>query len=87
MLMEIEQRHHDEPIQLVFEHLQDLGYDVFAVRPEGLTPLDDFDVQVDQTSHLVSKTSSDSGEPADYVRDFVLVPTGVRPGEQLLAHR
>jgi FkbM family methyltransferase len=25
MLVEIEQRHHDEPIQLVLEHLQDLG--------------------------------------------------------------
>jgi hypothetical protein len=86
MLMEIEQRYHDEPIQPVFEHLQDLGYDVFAVRPQGLTPLDDFDVHVDQTSHLLRKTASDSSEPAEYVKDFMLVPTGVRPGGKLLAH-
>lgn len=87
MLMEIEQRHHDEPIQLVLEHLQDLGYDVFAVRPEGLAPLDDFDVQVEQTAHLLRRTSSNSGEPGRYVKDFLLLPTGVGPRQRLLAHR
>lgn len=34
ILMEIEQRHHDDPIEHVFERLEALGYDLFAVRPE-----------------------------------------------------
>lgn len=85
ILMEIEQRHHDDPIEQVFERLEALGYDLFAVRPEGLTALADFDVEADQAVHLRRKASPESSEPADYVKDFVLCPKGTRTLEKLLA--
>lgn len=87
ILMEIEQRHHDQPISQVFARLEQLGYRLFAVRPEGLSPLDDFDVEADQTAHFRRKADPHSGEPAQYVKDFLLLPEGKGPPGRLLAPR
>jgi FkbM family methyltransferase len=87
ILMEIEQRHHDEPISQVFARLEQLGYRLFAVRPEGLSPLGDFDVETDQTAHFRRKADPCSGEPAEYVKDFLLMAEGKRPPGRLLASR
>lgn len=85
ILREIEQRHHDDRIERVFERLEALGYDLFAVRSEGLTPLADFDVEADQAAHLRRRASTESGEPTEYVKDFVLWRKGAPALEELLA--
>lgn len=87
ILMEIEQRHHDQPISQVFARLEQLGYRLFAVRPDGLSPLDDFDVEADQTAHFRRKADPCSGEPAEYVKDFLLLAEGTHPPGRLLAPR
>lgn len=75
ILMEIEQRHHDRPITEVFTYIKAMGYVVFPVRPQGVVPLSDFDVTSDQMEHL-NKPSAKSGEPPEYVKDFLLFPEG-----------
>jgi FkbM family methyltransferase len=78
VLVEVEQRHHDEPLSEVFAAFRGMGYEPWAVRPTGLVPLEDFDVETDQLAHLRSKSSPREGEPIEYVKDFLLV-TGEPP--------
>lgn len=85
ILMEIEQRHHNEPISQVFARLEALGYHLFPVRPEGLSPLASFDVNTDQLAHLLRSTYSECREPPAYVKDFLLLPEGKHPCPSLLA--
>jgi FkbM family methyltransferase len=73
VLVEVEQRHHDEPLSEVFAAFRAMGYEPWAVRPGGLVPLEDFDVDADQLAHLRSKASPTEGEPVEYVKDFLLV--------------
>lgn len=85
LLIEVEQRHHDVPLKEVFAHLLDLG-DVYAVFPDGLRPLSAFDVERDQTAHLLGKSTPTANEPPEYVKDFLVVSQGVVP-EKLLDRR
>ncbi len=78
LLIEVEQRHHDTPLEEVFGHLLDLG-EVYAVFPGGLRPLSAFDVQRDQTAHLLAKSSSTDSEPPAYIKDFLVLPRGRVP--------
>ncbi len=74
ILIEIEQRHQDAPIQTTFEYLADLGYSGWAIRPNELVPLERFDVERDQLSYLGPQFHE--VVPEGYVNDFLFVPQG-----------
>jgi FkbM family methyltransferase len=79
ILVEIEQRHQDGPIQATFDYLGGVGYSGYSLHEDGLRPLEEFSVARDQLAYL------DEGfqeAPAEgYVHDFVFVPHGtdIRP--------
>lgn len=87
LLMEIEQRHQDRPIDEVFARLQAFGYGIFPARPTGLVALGDFDVDTDQTAYTRDQASTGGAESPGYVNDFLLLPEGEQPPETLLAPR
>lgn len=74
LLIEVEQRHHKEPISGVLDRLTAYGK-VEAVFPDGLRPLSAFDAQRDQIEVLRRKVSPAEGEPAEYIKDFLIQPT------------
>jgi FkbM family methyltransferase len=78
VVVEIEQRHQEQDIHLVFEQMYAWGYQGFAFFPEGLRPLQDFDVGRDQLAH-VSGDFVPYGMPRGYVSDFLFA----RPGTDL----
>lgn len=75
LIVEIEQRHQGRDIRATFDHLLERGYDGYAVHAGGLTPLDEFDVERDQTS-LVDETDLQPIVGGTYVHDFVFVASG-----------
>lgn len=75
VLVEIEQRHLDRPMQEVLELIEGWGYEGHAVFPSGLRPLSAFDVERDQLSHL-GDGFVPYAMPRGYVGDFLFV----RPG-------
>lgn len=72
ILVEIEQRHQDTPVQATFDYLQEFGYAGYSLTDEAIQPLADFDVERDQLAYV----SEDFEEilPAGYVNDFLFVP-------------
>ncbi|MEQ8410446.1 MAG: FkbM family methyltransferase [Erythrobacter sp.] len=68
LLIEIEQRHLESPIDAIFALVTDLGYDGFFMRGEDVVPLDRFDYERDQRPHL------DDPMHPDYVNNFIFVP-------------
>jgi FkbM family methyltransferase len=77
LLIEIEQRHHSEPIDRVFAHLLDRGFEAWALFPSGLVPLDEFDVDRDQLRYVTGGLQN--AMPRGYVNDFLFVPPGSKP--------
>ncbi|GFG67012.1 hypothetical protein MKUB_45020 [Mycobacterium kubicae] len=75
MLIEIEQRHLDGPIQEVFDSIQDLGYHLFYVTETALRPIAEFDVERDQMSMVTSGQFHPFAMPTGYVHDFCAVRT------------
>lgn len=70
LLVEIEQRHLDTPIDDTFGYLRQLGYAGHFFRPDGVAPLEDFDVERDQLAYL-TPAISEYGMPSAYVTDFL----------------
>ena len=75
LLVEIEQRFHEEPITEIFDQLAELGFDGFAITDAGLRPVAEFDVGRDQ--------AGDSYSSAEYVNNFLFV----RPGSEAAQRR
>jgi len=75
ILIEIEQRHQDQPIELIFEHLVARGYEGHVLRDGRLSPLADFDVQRDQIAHLRPHAVFTAAPPG-YVNNFFFVAEG-----------
>jgi FkbM family methyltransferase len=73
IVMEIEQRHRQRPVQETLELLQRWGYAGQFVTRRGLRPLEDFDVERDQTRYVQSTLHVGRPHP-DYVSDFVFLP-------------
>ena len=69
LLVEVEQRHQNSPIQETFDHLQALGYVGYAIRSTGIRPLAEFDIYRDQVSQLGWRGKA----PPTYVHDFLFV--------------
>jgi FkbM family methyltransferase len=77
LFIEVEQRHHVEPISEVFDDLSRLGYDGWGIYPDGLRPLADFDLDRDQLRFLTR--TFQNVMPSDYVNDFLFLPRGHAP--------
>jgi FkbM family methyltransferase len=75
ILIEVEQRHQDTPIEDVFEHLAERGYDGYILRDGGLRPISEFDVQRDQLAFLKPHAIF-SAAPAGYLHNFLFVASG-----------
>jgi FkbM family methyltransferase len=72
IVVEIEQRHRDQPVLDTFDLLIGLGYRGYAIRREGLSDIADFDVERDQTRHIADQPDMPLPPPA-YVNDFLFV--------------
>jgi FkbM family methyltransferase len=71
ILVEIEQRHHKEPLSLVFSMIESIagpGYAIQFLRDGQLRGLSDFDVERDQLSLV------DNPHSSRYVRNFFILP-------------
>jgi FkbM family methyltransferase len=75
ILIEVEQRHQDTPIEEVFEHLETRGYDGYIVRDGFLRPISEFDVERDQLAFL-KPNAIFSAAPAGYLHNFLFVAAG-----------
>jgi FkbM family methyltransferase len=74
LLVEIEQRHHDDDIAETFRFLEQLDYAGFVVRDDGLRPLYEFDVERDQLRFLQPGGGVRGWTmPVDYLHDFLFV--------------
>lgn len=73
ILIEIEQRHLSVPIDVVFDHLEDLGYFVYSITETGLRPVSEFDVERDQMAMVRSEDFHPFAMPNAYVHDFCAV--------------
>jgi FkbM family methyltransferase len=71
LLVELDQRLHDEPIQHIFDWLRAHGHEGHFRRRREWTPLSRFDVLRDQSPH------HDAWRP-DYISDFVFKPVRAR---------
>lgn len=74
IVVEIEQRHREDPIWRTFAMLTDLGYSAYCLGEDGVRDLETFDVQRDQLSYI-SDGFVPYGMPAGYVNDFLFVPS------------
>ena len=73
VIVEIEQRHHDEAIDEIFEQFKSLGYQGHALTTEGLMPIAHFDVERDQLRLVGERYRPDVQPPRGYVNDFLFV--------------
>jgi FkbM family methyltransferase len=78
VLVEIEQRHQETPIQATFDYMLEFGYEGYYLRAGAWFPLAAFDVARDQLSFLTADFVP-YGVPAGYVHYFLFV----RPGTDL----
>ena len=80
ILVEIEQRHHNEPIAQVFSRIHEIigpGYNAhFLDRAGELRPFSSFDVERHQLALRENPLSR------DYVRNFFFIPSETRQGGQ-----
>ena len=72
LLVEIEQRHQQDDIRETFRLLDEIGYDGYAVRSDGLAPVAEFDLERDQL-RFVRAAPDATAMPSDYVNDFLFV--------------
>jgi FkbM family methyltransferase len=78
LLIEIEERHREQPVSVAFDLLSSWGYDAYALTPRGIRALDEFDVERDQRAHLVDGDLP-VPTPSGYINDFLFVASGARP--------
>jgi len=75
-LVEVEERHHDRPLDEVLAAVVPDGYAAWAVTSAGLRPADELDLERDLRGPL---RSAGAGTPGpEYVNDFLLLPGGHR---------
>lgn len=74
ILIEIEQRHQDSPIQGTFDYLAGLGYAGYSLHERSLRPLEEFSVERDQLAF--TGETFEEVLPQGYVNDFLFVSPG-----------
>jgi FkbM family methyltransferase len=72
LLIEIEERHSEVGVEATFEHLLALGYNGWAIAPEGPRPLDRFDLERDQLAFVSGFKLG--AMPSGYINDFLFAP-------------
>lgn len=72
LLIEIEERHSEVGVEATFEYLLALGYIGWAIAPEGLRPLDRFDLERDQLAFVAGFELG--AMPSGYINDFLFAP-------------
>jgi FkbM family methyltransferase len=77
LLVEIEERHSGADVEATLRYLQELGYAGYAVHPDGLRPVAQFDVRRDQLEVLRRASISAYLMPPEYIHDFLFVPAGI----------
>jgi FkbM family methyltransferase len=83
LLIEIEQRHQHGRIDQTIDGLNALGYEGYALFPDGLRPLCEFDLERDQLAHLKNLTAF--SVPDAYVNEFLFVRPDVEIPSSLIA--
>ena len=73
MLIEIEQRHLDCPINDVFAEIDDIGYELYFIDGAALRPIEEFDLEKHQLSSLVQQVFTPFSMPQGYVHNFCAV--------------
>jgi FkbM family methyltransferase len=73
MLIEIEQRHLDCPIEDVFAEINDIGYVLYFIDGAALRPIGEFDLEKNQLSSLVQEVFTPFSMPEGYVHNFCAV--------------
>jgi FkbM family methyltransferase len=78
LLVEIEQRHRDQPIGDTFELLLNLGYKGWAFFADAIRPLESFETDRDQLRYLAEITGEHV--PQAYVHNFLFTTPGAPTG-------
>lgn len=73
MLIEIEQRHLDCPIEEVFAEIDDIGYELYFIDGPALRPIGEFDLETHQLSSVVQQVFTPFSMPEGYVHNFCAV--------------
>jgi FkbM family methyltransferase len=73
MLIEIEQRHLDCPIEDVFAELDDIGYVLYFIDGAVLRPIEEFDLEKHQLSSVAPQVFTPFSMPVGYVHNFCAV--------------
>jgi FkbM family methyltransferase len=79
VLIEIEQRHREAPVEDTFDRFTETGYEGYALGPGRLIPLAEFDVERDQLA-LLSEGELEPAPPPGYLNDFLFVQPGTDLG-------
>jgi FkbM family methyltransferase len=87
LLVEIEQRHHDRPIDEVLSRILSLGYEGYFVSRGGVRPLTEFDAVRDQGGRLRPGEEFTGPMEAGYVHDFLFVKPSTDVRRLLLPKR
>jgi len=73
MLIEIEQRHLDVPINDVFKEIEDIGYRLYFIHGQALRPISEFDLDKHQLFAVVPSQFTPFSMPEGYVINFCAV--------------
>jgi hypothetical protein len=76
ILIEVEERHHDRPLDQVLATVVPAGYAAWAVTSGGLRPAEELDLERDHRAPL--RAAGDATPGPEYVNDFLLLPQGRR---------
>jgi hypothetical protein len=74
ILVEVEERHHDRPLDQVLATVVPAGYAAWAVTNGGLRPAEELDLERDHRAPL--RAAGDGTPGPEYVNDFLLLPQG-----------
>jgi FkbM family methyltransferase len=74
MVIEIEQRHLDVPIEGVIRRVEDMGYRASFLDGTRLHPIDEYDYENSQQAFLRNKPNKFSPLPKKYKNNFVFKP-------------
>lgn len=69
IICEIEQRHHNNSINLVFEYLFNLGYAGYFIKNNKFVSIDDFDIKLDQAGNNYKDYNGQN-----YINNFIFKP-------------
>jgi FkbM family methyltransferase len=86
LLCAAEARHQDADPLRTFDSVRELGYRTYAVHPDGLRPVDEFDVDRNQRAFAGDDFCA-GAMPPGYVQHFLLVPFESDPSASLRAGR